>query len=83
MIYPILKQAVKYFDHLKQVLKNVKSQGHAFLLNRGIISCFSACQCDSHLQEGLQGGSGGLQACQLDLDARKGCGTVFSYNVTF
>ncbi|KAK4819024.1 hypothetical protein QYF61_024178 [Mycteria americana] len=30
-----------------------------------------ACQCDAHLQEGLEGGSGKLQACQPDLGTRK------------
>ena len=33
------------------------------LLTGEVPGRLEACQCDSHLQEGLQGGSGELQAC--------------------
>ena len=43
----------------------------AVLANRGGPKRLEDCQCNTHLQEGPEGGSRELQACQLDLCARE------------
>jgi len=43
----------------------------AVLVNQGSPRLLETCQCDTHLQEGLEGGSRELQACQRDLSIRK------------
>ena len=46
----------------------------AVLANRGGPSWVAVSECDAHLQEGQEGGSGEVQACQSDLSAGEGCG---------
>ena len=48
----------------------------AILVNRGGPRGLEACQCDAHLQERSEGGSGELQACQPDLSTREDYGMV-------
>jgi len=48
----------------------------AVLVNRGGPRHLEACQCDTHLQEGPEGGSRELQDCQPDLSAGEDYGVV-------
>lgn len=47
----------------------------ANLANQRCPSGLEVNKCDAHLQEGPEGASGELQACQPDLGAREGHGT--------
>jgi len=48
----------------------------AILANWGGPRWLEACQCDAHLQAGLEGGSQELQAYQPDLGARQDYGVI-------
>lgn len=75
------------FPHLTCLIKKKTTSVEGYFLQFADTSGYSTCQfrktsiilfaqCDTHPQEGLEGGSGKIQTCQSALGAQEGYGTA-------